>query len=71
MGHPYVGTQISITSFLCLVELSSILFYVPVPFVILNVPLSFIMDTILLPVDLIIKPERKRPTLDDRYCDAP
>ncbi|EQA60896.1 PF07119 domain protein [Leptospira alexanderi serovar Manhao 3 str. L 60] len=52
-------------------EFSSILFYVPVPFVILNVPLSFIVDTILLPADLIIKPERKRPKMDDRYCDAP
>lgn len=29
-GHPYIGTQISITSFPCLVELSSILFYIPV-----------------------------------------
>ncbi len=25
-GHPYIGTQISITSFPCLVELSSIFF---------------------------------------------
>ncbi|EMF81837.1 hypothetical protein LEP1GSC188_0907 [Leptospira weilii serovar Topaz str. LT2116] len=38
--------QISITSFPCLVELSSILYYIPVPFIILNVPLSFIVDTI-------------------------
>ncbi|OAM74857.1 hypothetical protein A1343_08130 [Leptospira interrogans serovar Bataviae] len=69
-GHPYIGTQISITSFPCLVELSSILFYIPVPFVILNVPLSFIVDTILLPGDLVIKPERKRPTMDNYYCDT-
>ncbi|EJO78949.1 PF07119 domain protein [Leptospira interrogans serovar Pomona str. Kennewicki LC82-25] len=46
-------------------------FYIPVPFVILNVPLSFIVDTILLPGDLAIKPERKRPTMDDYYCDTP
>ncbi|OMI18617.1 hypothetical protein BUQ74_04330 [Leptospira weilii serovar Heyan] len=70
-GHPYIGMQISITSFPCLVELSSILYYIPVPFIILNVPLSFIVDTILLPGDLMIKPEKKRPTMEDRYCDAP
>ncbi|EMJ53444.1 hypothetical protein LEP1GSC111_4165 [Leptospira interrogans str. UT126] len=51
-------------------ELSSILFYIPVSFVILNVPLSFIVDTILLPGDLVIKPERKRPTMDNYYCDT-
>ncbi|AVQ11628.1 Uncharacterized protein XB16_1296 [Leptospira santarosai] len=71
-GHPYLGTQIAITYFPCNVFLSSFLFYIPVPIFALDIPLSFVVDTILLPGDLLLlKPESQRPNREDAYCVYP
>lgn len=70
-GHPYLGTQSSIAYFSCRVSLASIAFYIPMPFLVLDIPLSFVLDTILLPGDLLLKSESQRPNTEDAYCDLP
>ena len=69
-GHPYSGTEDSVKNFPCR-SLNSINYALfPFPFIVLDMPLSFIIDTVLLPVDIFYtaKIDRKFTTMDDIKC---
>lgn len=59
-GHPYSGVESSISSVSCNIAVSSIALFVPVPFIIADIPLSAVLDTVFLPVDSIASPELER-----------
>jgi uncharacterized protein YceK len=48
VGHPYSGTQCEIN----IIDLYSSLFPPLLPFLIIDLPLSLVADTLILPVDL-------------------
>ena len=70
MGHPYIATEESLDNF-ARVNIISIMFFPPaafftIPFTTADVGASLITDTILLPFDLIISPDRtNRDTIGD------
>jgi uncharacterized protein YceK len=70
VGHPYSGTEDSIKNFPCRTVNSMNYAMLTFPFVVLDIPFSLVLDTILLPVDLIATPkiERRFTTVRDRKC---
>jgi uncharacterized protein YceK len=69
-GHPYSGTEDAVKNFPCRTVNSMNYAMMNFPFVVLDMPFSFLLDTVLLPVDLIITPkvERKFTTFHDNEC---
>jgi uncharacterized protein YceK len=59
-GHPYAGTQLAANGLKPHLAQSAIVLFIPAPFIILDVPFSLVMDTILLPADIFIKPKKAR-----------
>jgi len=59
-GHPYSGTQSAFSSSPCTLAVSSTALFLPAPFIIVDIPLSAILDTLLLPADLVITPGSSR-----------
>ena len=59
-GHPYAGTQLAANSLAPHLAQSAIVLFIPAPFIILDVPFSFVVDTALLPADLFIQPKKTR-----------
>jgi uncharacterized protein YceK len=70
VGHPYSGTEDSVKNFPCRTVNSMNYAMLTFPFVVLDIPFSFVVDTVLLPVDLIVTPkiERKFTVVKDRKC---
>jgi uncharacterized protein YceK len=70
VGHPYSGTEDSVKNFPCRTVNSMNYAMLTFPFVVLDVPFSFVLDTVLLPVDLLVSPkiERKFTTVHDKEC---
>jgi len=69
-GHPYNGTEDAVKTFPCRAVNSTNYALLNFPFVVLDMPFSFVMDTILLPVDLLVKPkiDREFTVVNDRKC---
>ncbi|QUM80361.1 YceK/YidQ family lipoprotein [Moritella sp. 5] len=69
-GHPYSGTEDAVKNFPCRVIYSTHTALVDFPFIVLDMPFSFVLDTILLPVDLFVKPklDRELTVVNDRKC---
>jgi uncharacterized protein YceK len=69
-GHPYSGTEDSVKNFPCRTVNSTNYALLNFPFVVLDMPLSFVIDTLLLPIDLTHTPkvEREFTTVYDRKC---
>ena len=59
-GHPYAGTEYAINNTPFCVSISAMALFLPAPFCIADIPLSFVMDTVLLPADVIATPRRER-----------
>jgi uncharacterized protein YceK len=70
VGHPYSGTEDAVKNFPCRTVNSMNYAMLTFPFVVLDVPFSLVLDTVLLPVDLLVTPkiERKFTTVKDRKC---
>jgi len=69
-GHPYSGTEDAVKNFPCRTVSSMNYAMLNFPFVFLDMPFSFVLDTILLPVDILVSPkvERKFTTVHDKKC---
>ncbi|EGG95060.1 hypothetical protein IMCC1989_1911 [gamma proteobacterium IMCC1989] len=59
-GHPYSGTESAISSAPCMLAVSGTALFLPAPFVIADIPLSFMLDTLFLPWDLTTEAEGER-----------
>jgi len=70
VGHPYSGTEDAVKNFPCRTINSMNYAMLTFPFVVLDMPFSFVLDTVLLPVDLLVTPkiERKFTTVHDKKC---
>ncbi len=70
VGHPYSGTEDSVKNFPCRTVNSMNYAMLTFPFVLLDMPFSFVLDTVLLPVDLVVSPKiaRKFTTVHDNKC---
>jgi uncharacterized protein YceK len=70
VGHPYSGIEDSVKNFPCRTVNSMNYAMLTFPFVALDIPFSFILDTVLLPADLLVtaKIERKFTTVYDKKC---
>ena len=72
-GHPYAGTQNAITTAPCNLALSGTILFIPAPFIIADIPLSFIADTIFLPWTMTQKSQKEREEVTytvSEYCDV-
>jgi len=69
-GHPYSGTEDAVTNFPCRTVNSMNYAMLTFPFVVLDMPFSLLLDTVLLPVDILVAPkiERKFTIVDDKKC---
>ncbi len=69
-GHPYSGTEDAVKNFPCRTVNSTNYALLNFPFVVLDMPFSFVLDTVLLPVDILVTPkiERKFTTIHDKKC---
>ncbi len=69
-GHPYSGTEDAVKNFPCRTVNSMNYAMLTFPFVVLDMPFSLVLDTVLLPVDLLVTPkiERKFTTVHDKKC---
>lgn len=69
-GHAYSGTEDAVKNFPCRTVNSMNYAMLNFPFVFLDMPLSFVLDTVLLPVDILVSPkvERKFTTVHDKKC---
>ena len=69
-GHPYIGTEDAVKNFPCRTVNSMNYAMLNFPFVFLDMPFSFVLDTVLLPIDLLVSPkiERKFTTGHDKQC---
>ena len=70
VGHPFSGTEDSVKNFPCRTVNSMNYAMLTFPFVVLDMPFSLALDTLLLPVDLFVTPkiEREFTTVHDRKC---
>lgn len=59
-GHPYLGTEFAAKELPCSLGLSGMAFFIPAPFVLADIPASFLIDTLLLPADAVVKPSKSR-----------
>ncbi len=59
-GHPYAGTEHAARGLPCGLAVSVMGLFLPVPFMLADVPLSFVVDTLLLPADIVMTPRRAR-----------
>lgn len=59
-GHPYSGLENAITHAPCLTLLSGTVLFLPAPFILADIPLSLVADTILFPFDLAAEPAKER-----------
>ncbi|MET1491528.1 YceK/YidQ family lipoprotein [Uliginosibacterium paludis] len=59
-GYPYAGAEKSITQMPCAIGTSGAALFIPVPFILADLPLSAVLDTLLLPFDLVVTSKEKR-----------
>lgn len=59
-GHPYLGTEFAVKKLPCTLVNSGSDLFAPVPFVLADIPLTFVIDTLLLPADAVVTPARSR-----------
>jgi uncharacterized protein YceK len=57
-GHPYLGTEFAVKELPCSLGLSGMAFFIPAPFVLADIPATFLLDTLLLPADVVVSPSR-------------
>ena len=71
-GHPYAGTEKAVRGLPCGLAISIMGLFLPVPFMLADTPLSFVVDTLLLPADIVMTPRRAREeaTLGNQYLDT-
>jgi len=72
-GHPYAGFQNSLTTFPCNLATSGSVMFLSIPFIILDIPLSLVSDTLFLPWDLAseTKYDREEVTYSvSEYCSS-
>lgn len=69
-GHPYSGTEDSVKNFPCRAVNSTNYALLNFPFVVLDMPFSLVMDTLLLPVDVFVTPkiDRNFMVVNDSKC---
>jgi uncharacterized protein YceK len=69
-GHPYAGTEKAARGLPCGLAMSIMGLFLPVPFMLADVPLSFVVDTLLLPADIVMTPRRVREdvAVGNQYC---
>jgi uncharacterized protein YceK len=69
-GHPYAGTQQALSNYSCRTQWSYHYSLLPYPFIVLDIPASLLIDTVLLPLDIFIEPkvERKFAIFIDNDC---
>ncbi len=68
MGHFYVGTELSLKAMKCGLLATAPVLFLPFPLFLLDVALSFVIDTVLFPFDMFIKSKRERYPLSDMSC---
>jgi|GEM_PF-6469294 len=59
-GHPYAGAEKAVNTIEPGLAMSAMVLFIPAPFIILNVPCSILIDTILLPADLMATSKQDR-----------
>ena len=71
-GHPYSGTETAVRGLPCGLAISVMGLFLPVPFMLADTPLSFVVDTLLLPADIAMTPRRAREeaAFGDYYAKA-
>lgn len=62
-GHPYGGTEKAVKALPCGLAISSMALFLPAPFILADVPASLVVDTVLLPADLLMPVKRPRATV--------
>ena len=71
-GHSYAGFQNSVTMAPCNLAISGTILFLPAPFIIADMPLSLLSDTLILPWDLYYDSNKKREDVTysvSEYCD--
>ncbi|MGJ3255027.1 MAG: YceK/YidQ family lipoprotein [Alcanivorax sp.] len=71
-GHPYAGFHNSVTTAPCNIAISGTVLFVYAPFIIADIPLSLIADTLYLPWDLAAQPAMDREEITSsvkEHCD--
>lgn len=62
-GHPYSGTERAINGLELGLVISSMALFIPAPFILADVPLSFVIDTAVLPIDLLAPTNKSRSSI--------
>ena len=77
LGAPYSGVRLNLHNWYCLPDAleKSVAIKLLSPLVViegaLDLPLSLVADTVVLPVDLFMEPKAPRPPLFEGPCPAP